>query len=257
MSVTVVTLLWRLLSARALASLSTAALVGVAGAILVTACGGAAATRSSSPPSARSSSPPSASADAGSAESAAVTSPTPGSRTPAPVQRSLPRPAGSAARSIPAPPSLIGLGVPRPVRIRIPAVGVDSGLSLLDRNPDGTIQLPPDLGQAGWYRRGVAPGDLGAAVIIGDVGSSPTPGVFSRLSGIRPGDAIRVQRDDGSELVFTVRRSLLYSPSAFPASEVYGVAAGAELRLITSGGTAASGSSPTPGDLVVFAGLSG
>jgi hypothetical protein len=249
MSVTVVTLLWRLLSARALASLSTAALVGVAVAILVSACGGAAATRSSSPPS--------ASADAGSAESAAVTSPTPGSRTPAPVQRSLPRPAGSAARSIPAPPSLIGLGVPRPVRIRIPAVGVDSGLSLLDRNPDGTIQLPPDLGQAGWYRRGVAPGDLGAAVIMGDVGSSPTPGVFSRLSGIRPGDAIRVQRDDGSELVFTVRRSLLYSPSAFPASEVYGVAAGAELRLITSGGTAASGSSPTPGDLVVFAGLSG
>jgi hypothetical protein len=234
---------------RAVAPLSTAALVGVAVVILVTACGGAAATRSSSPPS--------ASGDAGSAASAAVTSPTPGSRTPAPVQRSLPRPAGSAARSIPAPPSLIGLGVPRPVRVRIPAVGVDSGLSLLDRNPDGTIQLPPDLGQAGWYRRGVAPGDLGAAVIMGDVGSPPTPGAFSRLFAIRPGDAIRVQRDDGSELVFTARRSLVYSPSAFPSSEVYGAAAGAELRLITCGGTAASGSSPTPGDLVVFAALSG
>ena len=109
--------------------------------------------------------------------------------------------------------------------------------------------------RCGW--RGVAPGDLGAAVIMGDVGSPSAPGVFSRLASLRPGDAIRIQRDDGTELLFIAGRSLAYSPSAFPAAEVYGAVGGPELRLITCGGTAAAGSSAVPGDVVVFAALSG
>jgi sortase (surface protein transpeptidase) len=173
------------------------------------------------------------------------------------VQRSSPRPAGTATKSVPAPPSLIGLDVPAPVRLRIPTIGLDSRLGRLDRNPDGTIQLPPDLGQPGWYRRGVAPGDLGASVIMGDVGTPPAPGVFSRLASVRVGDAIRIQREDGTEILFVVQRSLVYSPSAFPSAEVYRVSAEPELRLITCGGTAASGGSPVAGDLVVFATLSG
>jgi Sortase domain len=147
--------------------------------------------------------------------------------------------------------------VPAPIRLRIPSVNVDSPLVLLDRNPDGTIQLPPDLAKAGWYRRGVAPGDLGTAVIMGDVGSAAVAGVFSRLSSVRSGDDIRIQRADGSELVFVAQRSLAFSPSAFPAAEVYRGGGGPELRLFTCGGTAAPGGSPASNDVVVFATLSG
>jgi Sortase domain len=234
--------------AAARTSLLTAALAWTAAVSLAMGCGASSATSSVPSPS---TSPASSSTPLATAEPSV-----PRSRTPPPAQRSSAR-TGSETRSIPAPPSLIGLGVPAPVRVRIPAIGLDSGLSLLDRNPDGTIQLPPDVGQAGWYRRGVAPGDMGIAVIMGDVGSPPTPGVFSRLSGVRAGDAIRIQREDGTELQFTAQRSLAYSPSAFPFSGVYGRAGGSELRLVTCGGTAASGGSSTPGDAVVFATLSG
>ncbi|MBJ7597240.1 sortase [Candidatus Nephthysia bennettiae] len=187
----------------------------------------------------------------------ATASPVTPTSQPGSNQRSAPRPAGNSTRSIPAPPSLIGLGVPAPDRVRIPSINVDSPLVLLDRNPDGTIQLPPDPGKPGWYRRGVAPGDLGTAVIMGDVGSASVPGVFSRLSSIRSGDEIRIQRTDGSELLFVAQRSLAFSPSAFPAAEVYRGGGGPGLRLFTCGATAAPGGSPTTEDVVVFATLSG
>lgn len=221
--------------------------ISSAAVILVLACGATAAT----PPVTR----PTETAEA----TAAATIPlTPSAQAPAtPAGRAQPRPAGSAACSVPAPPSLIGLGVPAPVRIRVASIGIDSGLSRLDRNADGTIQLPPDLGRAGWYRRGVAPGDLGTAVIVGDVGSPPGPGIFRGLSGVRVGDTIRIQRDDGTELQFTARRSLAFSPAGFPAAEVYAGGPQPELRLITCGGTAAQGGPPASGDVVVFAVLSG
>ena len=200
--------------------------------------------------------PAATSAEPSSAATATASPVTPTSQ-PSTNQRSAPRPAGNSTRSIPAPPSLIGLGVPAPVRVRIPSINVDSPLVLLDRGPDGTIQLPPDVGEAGWYRRGVAPGDLGTAVIMGDVGSASVPGVFSRLSSIRVGDEIRIQRDDGSEVLFVARRSLAFSPSAFPATEVYRGGGGPELRLFTCAAAAAPGGDPTTNDVVVFATLPG
>src|SRR5437899_1184940 len=207
--------------------LAAAVLVLTAASSLTAGCGGTAPTTFTPAPVASS---------AASSGSISTPSPAPSSRPTPAIQRTAPRPAGSATKSVPAPPSLIGVEVPTPVRIRIPAIGVDSGLDLLDRNPDGTIQLPPDLGRAGWYRRGIAPADLGTAVIMGDVGSPVSPGVFSRLSELRAGDEIRIQRANGTELLFITRRSLVYSPEAFPTAEVYpSGAGGAELRVITCG----------------------
>jgi hypothetical protein len=228
--------------------ISAWALVLSAATSLVLACGQPAAT--SADPT------PAVSPGATSAPSATAAVGTPSSRQSA-DQRSAPRPAGNSTSSIPAPPSLIGLGVPPPVRVRIPSINVDSPLALLDRNPDGTIELPPDLGRAGWYRRGVPPGDIGTAVIMGDVGSPPTTGVFSRLSSVRAGDSIKIQRSEGTDLLFIAQRSLAFSRSAFPAAEVYRGGGGPELRLFTCGGTAAPGGSPPPSDVVVFATLSG
>jgi hypothetical protein len=215
-----------------------------AAAIQVMACGASEQTAGSPAPT---SAVPSAAPTAG----GTVSGP---QRSPAP-KRPAPGPAASGTKSVPAPPSLIGLGVPQPVGLRIPAIGVDSGISLLDRSPDGSIQLP-GVDQPGWYMRGSAPGDVGVAVILGEVRSSSGTGVFGRLSSLRAGDPIAVQRADGSELTFTTGRRLPYASDAFPAADVYQGSGRSELRLITYGGTATSGA-PAPGDLVVFATLSG
>jgi hypothetical protein len=120
--------------------------------------------------------------------------------------------------SVSAPATLSVPQAAAPIRVRIPTIGVDSSLARLDRNSDGTVQVPSDPGQAGWFQRGAAPGDDGPAVILGHLDSAAGPGVFYGLSQLRPGDPVRIQRANGSELVFVVQRTATYSVDAFQVS---------------------------------------
>ena len=53
------------------------------------------------------------------------------------------------------------LAVPRPaappVRVVIPAIGVATDLTRLGLEPDGTMAVPDDFHQAGWFAQGPAP----------------------------------------------------------------------------------------------------
>ena len=156
---------------------------------------------------------------------------------------------------MPAPPGQTpGTTVP-PVRVQIPAIGVDAFLVQLDLNRDGTVEVPSDFNRPGWYRRGPAPGDLGAAVILGHVDSYTGPAVFWRLSALRPGDAVRVTRQDGVVLDFAVRRTVSYPVDSFPSFDVYGATARPELRLITCGGAYSTSRRQYLSNVVAFAGL--
>jgi hypothetical protein len=72
----------------------------------------------------------------------------------------------------------------RPVRIVIPAIGVDAGLIDLARGADGVLAAPPStvLDKAGWYAKGTVPGDTGPAVIAGHVDWVDRVAVFHRSS---------------------------------------------------------------------------
>src|SRR5215218_5124218 len=73
---------------------------------------------------------------------------------------------------------------PVPVRLKIPAIGVDTGLQRLGRSHDGTVEVPSGRHkweEAGWYAGGARPGDLGSAVLLGHVDSTAGPAVFYRL----------------------------------------------------------------------------
>ncbi|HUX71136.1 MAG TPA: class F sortase, partial [Cellulomonadaceae bacterium] len=56
-----------------------------------------------------------------------------------------------------------------PVRLQIPAIGVDSSLMALGLNSDGTMQVPPSGFPAGWYTGAPTPGEIGPAIIAGHV----------------------------------------------------------------------------------------
>src|SRR5438046_2619246 len=77
------------------------------------------------------------------------------------------------------------LGVP--VRLRIPAIGVDTGLQRLGLESDGSLQPPSRWGVAGWYAGGPRPGETGPAVIVGHVDSTSGPAVFFRLRELHAG----------------------------------------------------------------------
>ncbi|MGY1808059.1 class F sortase [Blastococcus sp. SYSU D00669] len=123
-----------------------------------------------------------------------------------------------------------------PVRVRIPAIGVDSPLALLGVDAAGVLVPPADFDRAGWFSAGTAPGDPGPAVIAGHVDSYLGPAVFHGLDRLGPGDAVLVDRADGTSARFVVTGTARYPKTAFPAGEVYAPTPDAQLRLITCGG---------------------
>ena len=126
----------------------------------------------------------------------------------------------------------------RPVSLRIPSIGVDSR-SLVDlaKEADGSLEVPVDPADAGWFTPGPAPGQFGPAVIAGHVDGGGGPGVFYRLGELRPGASLEVTREDGSTARFVVDKVERYAKDAFPTAAVYGDSTPrSELRLITCGG---------------------
>jgi sortase (surface protein transpeptidase) len=124
-----------------------------------------------------------------------------------------------------------------PVRLRIPAIHVDSPLDLLGRQPDGTIAVPASAAVAGWYDEGPRPGQPGPAVVLGHVDSRKGPGVFFRLVELKPGTLVYVDRADGTSIAFRVQRVSQVPKTSFPTDLVYSPTLEPSLQLVTCGGT--------------------
>ncbi len=142
-----------------------------------------------------------------------------------------------------------------PTYVEIPAIGSTSSLIRLGLLPDGTLDVPVEFSQAGWYEMSATPGDPGPSVIVGHVDSYAGPGIFSNLSKLKPDDIVRVARRDGEILTYAVRRVDQYPKDLFPTSLVYGDTTESELRLITCGGKFNSKVRSYEANTVVYASL--
>ena len=147
-----------------------------------------------------------------------------------------------------------GAGSP-PMRLVIPAIGVATRLVRLGLEADGGMAVPVDFGRAGWFAEGPAPGQVGPAVIAGHVDSRTGPAVFYRLRELRPGQAVLVERADGTRLRFVVEQARSYPKASFPTADVFGPVPSAALRLITCAGDFDRARGSYRDNLVVFAGL--
>ena len=123
-----------------------------------------------------------------------------------------------------------------PVRIRIPAIGVDAPVQPLTVDQNGVLPPPDTYDGTGWWRDGPEPGERGPAVIAGHVDSKRGPAVFFRLPDLGRGDRIFVDRADGTTAVFATQRIERHDKNAFPTDAVYGDTPDSQLRLITCGG---------------------
>jgi hypothetical protein len=141
----------------------------------------------------------------GSPQNTALTSSAPGvtSHQPTAVVPS------SSAQQAPAPPAADNGSRPSlPVRVDVDAINAHSSLVQLGLNADKTVQVPPVTQplQAGWYKFGARPGELGKAVILGHVDGGGQLGVFNRLRDLKPGDVAKVTEQGGQVLNFVVRQ---------------------------------------------------
>ncbi|MEU6946977.1 class F sortase [Streptomyces sp. NPDC046316] len=143
-----------------------------------------------------------------------------------------------------------------PVRVRVPAAGVDTGPVLkLGLAGDGTVEVPSeaDAERIGWYDKGVTPGETGPAVLIGHFDTARGPAVLKNVAKVRVGDEITVARADGTEAVFRVRELEQVDKKEFPTRKVYGDTERPELRLITCGGELVDGHRPD--NIILYADL--
>jgi sortase (surface protein transpeptidase) len=163
-----------------------------------------------------------------------------GATPPPHPEAATPTPAPTAPTTTVVPPTSAAALAHRsapPARIRIPAIGVSAPVVRLGLKSDGTLEVPNDFGDTGWYTGGPAPGETGPAVIAGHIDSHSGPAVFYRLRELRPGDEVTVERADGSSVRFTVDGIAQYPKRAFPTEAVFGPSPDPILRLITCGGS--------------------
>jgi hypothetical protein len=156
-----------------------------------------------------------------------------------------PQPAAGGYPKRPGPTRLVGAESPAPSlpadlsapwRLRVAAVGIDTALQPLGLLADGSLAAPSEWQTAGWYSRGVIPGQAGPAIIAGHVDSVTGPAVFFRLRELHLGDRAIVQQKDGRLLTFVIDTLDRYPKDRFPAKAVYGLTPQPTLRLITCTG---------------------
>jgi hypothetical protein len=152
-------------------------------------------------------------------------------------------------------PTAVAVPASPPVRLRIPAIGVDSELMELGLQDDGTLEVPPSGFPAGWFTGAPMPGETGPAVMAGHVDWDGSPGVFNELRSLGMGDEITVARADGTAVVFAVVSVEQFPKEVFPTEAVYGDLDHPGLRLITCGGSFDRSERSYEDNIVVFADL--
>lgn len=126
-----------------------------------------------------------------------------------------------------------------PVRLVIPAIGVDANIQYVGLDPEGTgeMDVPSNFTDVGWYKLGIRPGMIGSAVIAGHFNGKEIPeAVFYDLDTLQVGDKVVVMGAEQVLDIFQVVKIKTFN-YADSAEEVFVSTDGkVRLNLITCGG---------------------
>lgn len=127
----------------------------------------------------------------------------------------------------------------RPVRLVIPAIGVDASVQSVGLfwDGDGAMGIPTNFTDVAWYNGGPMPGAPGNAVIDGHLdGKNVKEAVFYNLGNVKMGDLVDVIEASGTIAQFKVTRVELYPYDASTTNIFSSDTATAHLNLITCAG---------------------
>lgn len=123
-----------------------------------------------------------------------------------------------------------------PVRLSIPALGVNAPIMPVGVGLKGSMEVPEDVATAGWYRFGPLPGSRGSAMVIGHVDSrTQGPGIFFGLSTLRLGERIGVRITGGLTQLFVVEARRFFAKDELP-EDLFARDGPPRLTLVTCGG---------------------
>ncbi len=144
----------------------------------------------------------------------------------------------------------------KPVRLSIPAIGVNAAIEHIGLTGAGAVGVPDNAVDVSWFDAGPRPGQLGSAVIVGHYGiwKNGSHSVFDRLPDLKIGDHITVKDDQGTIRLFVVQESKVYSKDA-TVPEIFKKSDQAYLNIITCHGQYLPSQKTYSQRLVVFAKL--
>lgn len=162
----------------------------------------------------------------------AVTSTPPGPTATAGPTPALPAvPVRDATAPAPTP-------LPAPVRIAVPSEDIDMAVIPVGVEDDGSMELPPDAHEAGWYRFGPVPGgESGNALLAAHVDSRRSGiGPFAALRGVEPGASVVVTSSDGTRHAYRVTTVEKIAKDQAPLDVWFARSGPPRLVLVTCGG---------------------
>lgn len=127
-----------------------------------------------------------------------------------------------------------------PVRLTVPALGLDLPIDPVGVQADGQMEVPPLAERGGWYRFGSTPGGgSGTAVIAAHVDSIASAGLgpFARLKDVAVGDVVAVTSQDGSTSQFAVRSVVRVAKTEVVWTDLFTREGPHRLVLVTCGGS--------------------
>jgi hypothetical protein len=159
-------------------------------------------------------------------------------------------PATAGALPVPAQPDLLPTATARPaaptpvaavvapVRLSVPARGIDAPVDPVGVRRQGEMALPGDVDRVGWYRFGPAPGATeGTVVLAGHVDDVEQGlGALAPLRRAEPGDEVLVEGADGAVTRWSVVSRELIEKPGVPLGDLFARSGTPRLALVTCGG---------------------
>ncbi|MDQ3076736.1 MAG: class F sortase [bacterium] len=124
-----------------------------------------------------------------------------------------------------------------PSSLRIPSLQVQAEVQHVGISKKGTMAVPTNYTDVGWYREGILPGHKGSAVFAGHYDNGfGNAGVFYKLKDLKPGDDIYVTLADTTELHFKVATTEQLPQDTTETREIFSAEGIPRIRLITCDG---------------------
>jgi hypothetical protein len=149
----------------------------------------------------------------------------------------------SASSRVRTTPAQVGRAYPAQIDPERPrAVTLASGTTMRVRqsatSTSGSLQIPADIKQAGWWDGSSKLGDPFGAIVIAAHVDSFTQGLgrFAQLLSMKPGDVIRLQSAHLSQSFRVVSAGLVSKTTISATSDVFSATGSPRLVLITCGG---------------------
>lgn len=95
-----------------------------------------------------------------------------------------------------------------PVKLQINSVGIVANMTQVGLTKENDIGTPSNIAQASWYTGSNSPAhETGSAIVVAHVGTDRNPGVFAKLSDIKPGALVGLTMGDGKTNAYKVTQS--------------------------------------------------